>query len=85
MTTLVRYAILGANEDSEDIGYAQIHDDEQWAATVARRLTKRQAKPVTASDALLDAPFRVCRLTITVDDPREDEDDAAPGDPAGER
>ena len=74
MTTLVRYAILGANEDAEDIGYAQIHDDEQWAATAARRLTKRQAKPVTASDALLDAPYRVAKLTIQVDDPREVDD-----------
>lgn len=75
MTHLVRYAILGANEDAEDIGYAQIHDDEAWANTVARRLTKRQAKPVTASDALLDAPYRVCRLDITVHDPRETEAD----------
>ena len=73
MTTIVRFAILGNQEDAENIQYAQIHDDEAWANTVARRLTKRQAKPVTASDALLDAPFRCVELRIEVIDPRETE------------
>ena len=80
-THLVRYAILGNQEDASDIQYAQIHEDEAWARTVARRLTKRQRLPMTATDRLLDAPFRVAKLTIQVDDPR----DAAPGDTAGER
>ena len=79
-THLVRYAILGNQEDAADIQYAQIHEDEAWARTVARRLIKRQRLPMTATDRLLDAPFRVAKLTIQVDDPR----DAAPGDTAGE-
>lgn len=74
MTMLTLYAILGNQQDATDIQYAQVHDDEAWARTVARRLTKRQAAAATAADALLDAPYRVCRLDVTVHDPREDED-----------
>ena len=75
-TTITMFAILGNQEDADDIQYAQIHIDAKWAHSVARRLTKRQAKPVTASDALLDAPFRVATLRIEVDDPRDEEGDA---------
>ena len=71
MTTIVRFAILGNQEDAENIQYAQIHDDEAWANTVARRLTRRQAVATSGPDVLLDAPFRVVTMRVEVIDPRE--------------
>ena len=78
MTTITVYAILGNQEDAEDIAYAQIHHDEAWAHTVARRLTKRQAEPMTGSDVMLDAPFRCVELRIEVIDPRDSESEKTP-------
>ena len=75
MTTLHRYAVLGAHQTAADATRGILHDDAAYAAEVARTLTRRHATPVMQTDALLDGPYRVAACTIEVIDAGTDQSD----------
>lgn len=72
MTTLTRYAILGASQTAADATSGILHADAAHAATVARAMTRRAAEPFFHTDTLLKGPYRVCRLEVTVHDDAAD-------------
>ncbi len=74
-TTITLYAVLGAQEEPEDIRHNVMHDDERWAHTLRRRLDRMAREATTMADSLLDAPFRVVTIRCEVDDPNDHEED----------
>lgn len=71
MTTLTRYAILGASQTAADATSGILHADADHAATVARAMTRRAAEPFYETDRLLDGPYRTVELRIEVLDDQE--------------
>ena len=69
MTTLTRFAVLGASQTDADVTSGILHADAAYAAEVARTLTRRHAKPFYDTDRLLDGPYRVAVVRCEVDDP----------------